>query len=168
MKIHDENNVPKFLEMLEELSSTHLEIGIFGEDDSEILMIANVNEFGCKIKVTDKMRNYLHVIGIHLKKTTKEISIPERSFIRGGFQEHKSKMESEGEKLLEQVINFQLPVNTFFNTLGEYIAGLIQDYMTDLRTPPNHPVTIANKKSSNPLINTGRLRQSITYKVVRN
>lgn len=167
MIIHDESNVKEFLKMLEELSSTHLEIGIFGDSGGDILMIANVNEFGCRIKVTDKMRSYLHVIGIHLKKDTKEINIPERSFVRGSYDENKNKIIDNADKLLEKVINLELPVSVFFDALGEYIVGLVQEYMTDLKSPPNHPTTIVNKKSSNPLINTGRLRQSITYKVVR-
>ncbi|WP_333638207.1 hypothetical protein [Tissierella praeacuta] len=168
MIIHDETSVPDFLKMLDDLTSTHLEIGVFGEDDSEILMIANVNEFGCQIEVTEKMRNYLRAIGLPLKNDTKYINIPERSFIRGGYQENKNKIIDNAEVLLEKVINLQFPVETFFETLGEYIVGLIQQYLTDLRTPKNHPFTIAKKGSSNPLIDTGRLRQSITYKVVKN
>ena len=168
MKIHDETKVPEFLKMLDELSTTHLEIGIFSDSGGDILMIANVNEFGLNIKVTDKMRNYLHYIGIHLKKETKEIKIPERSFVRGSYDENKNKIIDNADKLLEKVINLELPVSVFFDTLGEYVVGLVQDYMTDLRSPPNHPATIANKGSSNPLISTGRLRQSITFRQVKN
>ena len=52
-----------------------------------------IHEFGATINVTEKMRNYLHTIGIHLKPDTKKIVIPTRSFLRmpllsGEFQEH--------------------------------------------------------------------------------
>lgn len=52
-----------------------------------------IHEFGATINVTEKMRNYLHTIGIHLKPDTKTIVIPTRSFLRmpllsGEFQEH--------------------------------------------------------------------------------
>lgn len=154
--------------MLEELSTTHLEIGIFSDSGGDILMIANVNEFGLNIKVTDKMRNYLHYIGIHLKKETTEIKIPERSFIRGTVDSKMNDIKSKGETLLGKVIHLELPVSVFFDTLGEYVVGLVQEYMTDLKSPPNHPATIANKGSSNPLISTGRLRQSITFRQVKN
>lgn len=154
--------------MLEELTTTYIEVGIFGEDDSEVLMIASVQEFGCQIKVTDKMRNYLHTIGMHLRKDTKYVNIPERSFVRAGYDQEKEKIINEAEHLLEKVISLELPVSTFFEVLGEYIVGLIQRYLTDIKTPPNHPATIKNKESSNPLIDTGRLRQSITYKVIKN
>jgi len=167
MKVHDETKVPEFLEMLDELFNTHLEIGVFGEDDSEMVMIASVHEFGVKIKVTDKMRAYLHSIGIHLKPSTKTIKIPERSFIRAGYDKEKENIIRESEKLLEKVMKLELPVKVFFETLGELIVGMIQKYLTDLSSPPLHPATIASKGSSNPLIDTGRLRESITYKVVR-
>ncbi len=166
MKIHDENKVPQFLKMINDLTSTHLEIGIFGEDDSEILMIANINEFGYNFKVSDKMRAYLHDMGLHLKETTTEIKVPERSFMRAGYDKEKSNMIDKGEILLKKVITLQLSVDTFYKTLGEYIVGLLQDYLTTLKNPPNHQFTIEQKGSSNPLIDTQRLRESITYKVV--
>ena len=168
MKVHDETRVPEFLKMLEELSTTHLEIGIFGEDGSDMLMIANVNEFGCNIKVTDKMRGYLAYKGLHLKASTKEIRIPERSFIRSGYDLKKDKMINKGEYLLEKVLKLELPVDAFFDVLGQYIVGQIQEYFTSIRSPKNHPFTAEQKKSSNPLIDTGHLRESITYKVVSN
>lgn len=177
MKVHDETKVPEFLEMLDELYNTHLEIGVFSDgkggerhnknSDITVLGIAIVHEFGVEIKVTDRMRGYLHSIGIHLKPSTRTIKIPERSFIRAGYDEEKENIIKQSEKLLEKVMRLELPVDVFFNTLGEIIAGRIQEYLTDLRTPSLHPVTIASKGSSSPLIDTGRLRESITYKVVR-
>ena len=41
-----------------------------------------VHEFGAVIKVTPKMRGFLHFIGIHLKPSTKVIHIPPRPFMR--------------------------------------------------------------------------------------
>ena len=40
------------------------------------------------------------------------------------------------------------------------------DYLTDLKTPPLAESTIRRKGSSNPLIDTGQLRSSITWQVV--
>lgn len=166
-KVEDTNNIPKYIEMLEQLTSTVIEVGIFGENGSEILMIANVQEFGCNIQVTPKMRNYLHAISLHLKKNTKEIRIPERSFIRSGFDDREDKIRNEANKLLKRVLSFELDVGRFFDALGEIVVGQLQEYMTDLKTPPNHPFTVRQKGSSNPLIDTGRLRQSIAFRVKR-
>jgi|LSQX01.3.fsa_nt_gb hypothetical protein len=166
-KVIDKNNIPKLLEVLDALWSHQIQIGIFGSDGSTILMIASVQEFGCKITVTPKMRAYLHSQGLHLKASTKQINIPERSFIRSGFDEQKVRYEKQAAKLLDKVLHLAIPVDTFFSVLGEYIAGQLQTYLTDISTPPNHPFTIARKGSSNPLIDTGRLRQAITHKVVK-
>lgn len=52
-----------------------------------------IHEYGATIQVTEKMRNYLHTIGIHLKPETTTVVIPTRSFLRmpllsGEFKEH--------------------------------------------------------------------------------
>ena len=44
--------------------------------------IAAVHEFGCTIRVTPKMRAYLHYQDIHLKASTQYIHIPARPFLR--------------------------------------------------------------------------------------
>ena len=55
------------------------------------------------------------------------------------------------EKVLEQV--------------GVLAAGYTQQYITDLDSPPNAPSTIKRKGSANPLIDTGNMRQSVTYAI---
>lgn len=172
MKIKDTNNIPSYKKMLDELFSYKIQIGIFGnsgnnEDGTSILLIANVNEFGCQIRVTEKMRNYLRAVGLPLRNDTKHINIPERSFIRGGWDSQKKDIESKAISLLKKVLVMELDVKSYFETLGEYIAGQLKDYLTDLSNPANHPFTIERKGSSNPLIDSGRLRDSITHKVVR-
>ncbi len=49
--------------------------------------------------------------------------------------------------------------------IGAFAAGATQQYITDLKTPPNAPSTIAQKGSDNPLIDTGSMRASVTWKV---
>ena len=66
-------------------------------------------------------------------------------------------------------------VETFVKTGGNSEAaleaaavtavGAVQQYMTDLKEPPNAKSTIKQKGSSNPLIDTGALRASVTYKI---
>lgn len=51
--------------------------------------------------------------------------------------------------------------------VGLEAEGAIKDYITDLDTPPNRPSTIHRKGSSNPLIDTGNMRESVTSTVVR-
>lgn len=48
---------------------------------------------------------------------------------------------------------------------GQLAAGIVKETITDLDSPPNAPATIAKKKSSNPLIDTGAMRQHVTHHV---
>lgn len=166
--VKDVSNVDKLLKVIDEITSFEIHIGILANEDPKILMIAYVNEFGFQIEVTDKMRAYLQATGLPLKKETTHISIPERSFIRGGYDENKAKMERIIESLIERVVLMQITVNQFQDQIGQYCVGLIQEYLTNLRDPENHPYTVEHKGGkTNPLINTGELRQKITYKVVK-
>jgi len=45
-----------------------------------------IHEFGATIPVTDRMRGFLHILGIHLKASTTVIKIPARYPIRKGLQ----------------------------------------------------------------------------------
>lgn len=51
------------------------------------LKYAPVHQFGADIKVTPKMRAYLHSQGIHLRKSTNEIHIPARPFIGASLED---------------------------------------------------------------------------------
>lgn len=50
-------------------------------------------------------------------------------------------------------------------SMGNMAVGEVKDYITDLDTPPNAPSTIRQKKSSSPLIDTGAMRQAVTFEV---
>ena len=82
-------------ELLDQIShdmsadGSSVEVGVFGSR----ARIAKVHEFGKDIEVTPKMRGYLHSIGIHLRKDTTHIHIPERSFMRTALAENEKKVK---------------------------------------------------------------------------
>lgn len=97
-----------------------------------------------------------------------EVTIPERAFLRGGYDANKAKMENKIEKLLEQVMAMKLSVSQFQEQVGQYCVKAIRDYITDIKNPPNSPITLAGKApKTNPLMNHGNLRRNITHKVVK-
>ena len=166
-RIKEVNNIPQILDVMNELERTKLQIGIFAEEGSELFIIAMVNEYGTSIKVTQKMRAYLHYQGLHLKASTTHIKIPERSFIRSGFEYGRKDIEDVVEKALPLVLSLRLSPDEFYKLVGEMAVGKIHEYIQQLDSPPNHPFTVKGKGSSHPLIDTGRLNQSITYRVVK-
>lgn len=165
--VREVNRIPQIQAVIKELDEYKVEVGIFAPEGSELFMIAMVNEYGCNIQVTDKMRAYLHKVGLHLKAETTEIKIPERSFIRGGYDSAAEELRRLVMGLLPRVIHLEMTPQDFYGIIGEFTVGKIHEYIQALTHPPNHPYTVEKKKSSHPLINTGRLNQSITYQVVK-
>lgn len=49
--------------------------------------------------------------------------------------------------------------------LGVVSQGEVQASIVRLREPPNAPATVARKRSSNPLIDTGTMRTAVSYVV---
>ena len=199
--IRDDNRLPDIIKILEELERTEIHIGIFGRDDSHLLMIANVNEFGCVIrpKTAKRLavplnkrargrspREFGDLFPIRSREGTlflvrskgsnqiefmywlaKEVRIPERAFIRGGFDANSRRFGDRAVALLRQVILGRQTMEGFFELMGDYIAGELKKYMNALKDPPNSWATKSAKGKSNPLIDSGRLRDAITYKIVR-
>jgi len=60
------------------------------EDGTDIAEL-HEREEGVRIKVTPKMRAYLHARGLHLKPETTELFIPGRPFIKPAFRDFKAK-----------------------------------------------------------------------------
>ncbi|BCQ68236.1 hypothetical protein PEQA60_22260 [Pseudomonas sp. Eqa60] len=56
-------------------------------------------------------------------------------------------------------------MDQILEAVGVVAEAAVKVYMTELRTPPNAASTIRQKGSSNPLIDTGAMRQSVTHKV---
>ena len=166
MTVEDNTRVAEFLQILKEMESMHVEVGILSSNSGEILMIANVHEFGVDIPVTPKMKGYFrHEFGINLK--TSVIKIPERSFIRSSYDDKRDDIAKSGEELLDLVLEGVLAPRDFYEMLGQTAADTIRDYLVkEVNSPPNTALTIENKGSSNPLVDTGRLMNSIAYQVV--
>ena len=132
----------------------YVKVGITSKADGEVLMIANVHEFGVNIDVTDKMRAFFrYKFGVNLKKDT--INIPERSFIRTGFDANEDKIGDSMEDLIGLVLDGNLSAKAFYNMLGQTTAQAIALHLRDeVNSPPNSGLTIQNKGSSNVLVDS--------------
>ena len=96
------------------------------------------------------------------------IDIPERSFIRAGFDKNKNEIEDMVEQAIAETIEGQIDMETFYEKVGIYCVGKIQEYLIDLDSPPLSPLTLANRQNggSNPLVDTHQMNEQISYKVV--
>ena len=132
----------------------------------DIAEIAAVHEFGTRIPVTDKMRAWFAAQGYPLKKTTTHIVIPERSFIRAGFDESEKEFLDEARKWLIEAFRKGTPSETVLNALGLQLQGMMQTYLRNVSEPPLSDMTIEMTSRSNPLVHTGHLLRAIVYEVV--
>lgn len=112
-----------------------------GDDEDDIVEIAAVHEFG-----------------------SRDGRIPERSFLRSTADENVRKYERLLERATERVVAGAVP-EFAFGLVGAVAVGDVQRKIAAGVPPPNAPSTMQRKGSSTPLVDTGRLRQSIDYLV---
>ncbi len=92
-------------------------------------------------------------------------TLPERSFIRSTTRSKKKQIIALQTKLLKKISTGEMTVKKALGLVGEFLSDEIRQKIVAIQSPPNTPETIARKGSSNPLIDTGQLKNSITYEV---
>lgn len=101
--------------------------------------------------------------GIHGKKGWK---IPPRPFMSTSFDESKHKISELTKKEYDKVIAGEISVKRALALIGEWMTGVVKTKITNIKEPANADYTILKKGSTNPLIDTGRMRASITHQEV--
>jgi hypothetical protein len=115
------------------------------DDGTPVAQVAASNEFGLNL--------------------TGEQPIPSRPFFRIANKKVHKRLTEMLAKMLDEAVGYILTKQDM-NALGAVHKAAIQKEIKDLRTPPNSAETIARKHSSNPLIDSGFMRRSVTYKVL--
>lgn len=96
----------------------------------------------------------------------KSVTIPERSFLRAGFDRHIGEINAMVDSQVDSILHNKINPDTYLDMLGLHFAGLIQHFaIYEVKSPPNAPLTVANKGSSNPLVDTGRMIGAIRHEV---
>ena len=132
-----------------------VDIGVFGEKDTEQVIIAAANEFG-----TDKAGRG------HRTK------IPQRSFLRSTLDEEKDDVRQKIDSAKVQVVTGKLSKKKFLSRLGLWFESKVREKILAGGTPyiENAESTKADKIARGrefpaPLNDEGRLRQSIISRV---
>lgn len=122
--------------------------GRAGTGAADVLDIAIYNEFGTE-------------------------TIPARPFIGGAAQGYEEDVGIIMGHLAKKVQNGASP-KLALETLGQKYEGMVKRYIrvgggvgASSKFTPNAPSTIARKGSTSPLIDTGRMMNSIRYKVLK-
>lgn len=119
-----------------------VKVGVLESSGDDLVEIAAYNEFGTK-------------------------DIPQRSFVRGTVDAQASEIKRLRSALSKQIVTGATLVPNALERLGAKVAAMIKQRMASSIPPPNAESTIDHKGSSTTLIDTGRLRRSITWMLER-
>lgn len=150
IKIFGGQKLKAFLNANAKSSTKDVEVGFFEgneyENGTPVAAVAFYNEFGTRTKNG----------GVH---------IPERPFFRNANTELKGKLVPLVKAKMERVNGALMVTDKTLGIVGTYHQGLIQRSIERTLDPPNAPSTIKQKGSDHPLIDTGYMLRSVTYKV---
>ncbi len=104
-------------------------------------------------------------VGIFNEFGTSDGRVPERSFLRSTFDEKRPDYERLKEKLAGKIIDGAMEVDQALGLLGLKVQADVRAKIKAHIPPPNAPATIAAKKSSTPLVDTGQLVAAIQFAV---
>ena len=132
----------KFQQMLKELAELEVRVGFQAgkateEDGTDICDIAAFNELGTE-------------------------HIPARPFIRDSVDDNESEIKTFLKGMKREIVSGGT-AESVLKKIGVFQKDLIQEKITNGSFAPNAASTIAKKGSSHPLIDTGRMRQSVDY-----
>lgn len=91
--------------------------------------------------------------------------VPERPFMRLAMKKGQPEFRRVAVGAAKQIVSGRSEMRKALEMLGIEGQGQIQESITSLGSPPNSPVTIAIKGSSKPLIDTGQMRGSVSWKI---
>lgn len=93
------------------------------------------------------------------------LGVPKRPFIEPSLKANRKKYLAYAGRQITPIIRRRQSLNNTWQTIGVMAVADIQKYMVTAQFTPLAASTIARKGSSKPLIDTGQMRQAITYRV---
>lgn len=91
--------------------------------------------------------------------------IPARPFLLNAMRRRRDKYLSFMKAAAGPILRGEVKLEQHLNQLGILGQGDVQQEIVNTLSPPNSPTTIKMKGSSHPLIDTGEMRQKVTWKV---
>lgn len=131
----------KFEKMLEELGKLEVRIGIqqgeCSEDGVDLVDIAMFNELGT-------------------------VHIPSRPFLRDSVDANVDQINAFLQSMEKEILKGG-SAEKVLKKIGVFQKGLVQEEITKGNFVPNSEATRKRKGSDTPLIDTGRMKQSVNY-----
>lgn len=93
--------------------------------------------------------------------------IPERSFMRSAMNENRKKIKKMCLALAKKVLHGEMDEHKALSVLGLFLQNKFRSKIQEGIPPPNAPSTIAAKGSDHTLIDSGQMRDSVDFEVVK-
>lgn len=91
--------------------------------------------------------------------------IPERSFLRAPLRSAQAELAAGFREMMPLVAKGEMTMDQALNAIGAKAAGVSQEAISAGIPPANSAETARRKGSSKPLVDSGALRQAITWVV---
>lgn len=138
----------KKIDLAKIVTSKISKVGIFGdatyEDGTPVSTVAIINEFG-----------------------SPSAGIPERSFIRSTVREKGSEWASLAKDELKDVLKLKKTISKSMSILSNKALEDVKQKIITLDSPENADSTVKKKGFNNPLVDTGKMLESITVRNVK-
>jgi phage gpG-like protein len=125
---------------LASLRGAEVQVGVMGDED--LVKIATINEFG-----------------------SNDGHVPARPFLRVAIDANRETIDNEVLKQTRLVAYNRRTIPQALAEVGVVIKGKIVNQINSNMGPANAPSTVAKKGSSRTLVDTGELRDSISFQV---
>lgn len=123
-------------------------------DGTSVIEVGSEHEFGSEMP-----RTYTSTRG---NKVTVS-GVPERSFLRSTAKEKRKDWAGLIVKQMKRVLTEKITVEDAINKVGQRAQTDVKKKIATISDPPNSSQVIADKGSSNPLVDTGHLYDSINF-----
>lgn len=144
--IEKKSQLTKLKKTFNELIGAKLKVGFFDaqksdKNDLTLSTVAKINEYG-----------------------TLDGKIPPRPFMRQTLRKHNN-FKEDIKNVLQETLTLSKSFDSLFKKLGVKGMQEIQKELTTGEFKENADYTIKKKKSSKPLMDTGQLRQNVSWRV---
>lgn len=141
----------KFLKELQELSQMQVRVGF---------------QRGKKHKEKGK-RAGADLVDIALYNELGTDTIPSRPFLAQTVDQQGEAIKQASAEMVVQVVEGKMKGKQALKNIGVLVKGAVQHQMVEGEFVPNAPSTVQRKGSDKPLIDTGQLRQGVSYQICR-
>jgi hypothetical protein len=90
--------------------------------------------------------------------------IPQRSFIRATLDEHRAELTALQQRLAREVLTGKLSPEAARALLGSTVVAWCRDRVDSNIAPPLQPETVRRKGHDHALVETGALKDAITWR----